>query len=321
MAIFFLKNSEIDLNAWDKCIAGSFNSSICAFSWFLDLICEDWGALVEDDYESVMPLILQRFLGKEIIGLPYFAYDLGIFSNHPITPDKTRVFIEAVPPVFSYYRIMLNKYNPLDCKGCTTILHKRFELDLILPYFKLTAGYTPDLSRRLNITMANGYYLSPGLSPNEMISLIDKNRIPAPRIIKKHNYRLLRTVMAGLIQHNSGELYGLFDRYNEISSVALVAWMNNRINLVFQATAPDKIKDFPDLFLIDRIIDKYSETNTTLLFDSGFIMNYPVLFKEFGARETTSIEVFKNKLTFPCNLLIHYRIFNTCLSSSQYSSN
>jgi hypothetical protein len=127
--------------------------------------------------------------------------------------------------------------------------------------------------------------------------------------------------MAGLIRYKSGDLYGLFDQHNEISSVALVAWMNNRINLVFQATAPDKIKDFPDLFLIDRIIDKYSETNTTLLFDSVIFMKYPVMFKEFGARETTSIEIFQNKLPFPRNLFINYRIFNTCLSSSQSSSN
>ncbi len=320
MAIHFLKNSEIDLKAWDKCIAGSFNGSICAFSWFLDLICEDWGALIEDDYESVMPMTLQRFLGKEIVGLPYFAYDLGIFSNHPVTPDKTRAFIEAIPPFVRYYRIMMNKYNPLDCKDCRTIIHKRFELDLILPYFKLTAGYAPDLSRRLNIAMAHGYYFSAGLSPNDMIRLIAQEGIPAPRVIKQNDYRLLRTVIAGLIRYKSGELYGLFDQHNEISSIALVAWMNNRINLIFQATAPNKIKDFPDLFLTDRIIDKYSETNTTLLFDPGFIMNSPVLFKDFGARETTCIEIYKNNLPFPLNLLINYRIFNTCLSSSQSSS-
>lgn len=321
MEINYCKNSDIDLKAWDRCIAGSFNSSICGFSWFLDHICEDWDALIEGDYESVMPLAVRRFLGREVICLPYFAYEFGIFSINPVKPDKTRAFIESIPSCFDYYRIMLNKYNPLDSMDFNTTIQKRFELDLIKPYVKLTGDFSPELQRRLNIAMAHGYYFSAGLSPNDLIRFITEKKIRTSREIYQHDYRLLRTVMIGLIRYKSGELYGLFDQHNELSSVALVAWMNSRINLIFQTTAPDKLRDFPDLFLIDRIIDKYSETNITLFFDSGSTPNLPVPYSDFGARETTYLEIFKNKLPFPYNFLINYRIFSTCLSSSHSSNN
>ena len=315
MEINYCKNSDIDTKAWDRCIAGSFNNSISAFSWFLDLICDDWNALIEGDYESVMPLTVRRVFGKEIIYPPCFAHDFGIFSNNPVTPLKTRSFINAIPSFFKYYRITLNKFNPLDSKEFNTIIHKRFELDLIKPYVKLTADFTTELQRRLNIAMAHGYYFSAGLSPNDLIRFITEKKIRTPREIYQHDYRLLRTLISSFIRYRSGELYGLFDQHNELSSIALVTWMNSRIDLIFQTTAPDKMKDFPDLFLIDRIIDKYSETNTTLLFQSRSIPGSAIPYRDFGARETTYLEIFKNKLPFPYGLLIHHRIFKTCLSS------
>jgi hypothetical protein len=319
MNIHFLRNSEIDRSAWDKCIAGSFNSSLCVFSWFLDLLCENWDALIEGDYESVMPLPTKHVFGKEIIYLPYFTQEFGIFSNIPINPDKTRAFLEAIPQHFSYFRIMLNKYNPVNIRDFNFAVRTRYELDLIEPYYRLAADITPDLQTKLNLAMANGFSYSAGLSPGNLINFIQGKRIRLPRALYRDDFRLLRSVIAGLISHKSGELFGVYDRHNELSSVSLFAWTNARINLIFQVVSPDRIQDYPHLFLIDRIIDKYSETRTTLLFESVDLPFPSVLYRDFGARETTCLEIFRNRLPFPLNLLIHYRIFNTCFSSSHAS--
>jgi hypothetical protein len=319
MNIQYLKNSDIDMNAWDKCIAGSFNGSICAYSWFLDLICENWDALVEGNYESIMPLATKRFFGKGIVCLPYFAHEFGIFSYNPVNPAKTRAFIEAIPQHFSFYSIMLSKYNPVESKEFNVVMHTRFELDVIKPYYKLSADFAPDLQCKLNLAMAYGFNFSAGLSPNNLIRFITEKKIRLPREVYRHDYRLLRSLVAGLIRYKSGELYGVYDQHNELSSVSLLAWINTRINLIFQVIAPDKIQNYPHLFFIDRILDKYSETNTTLLFESVNVPYSPTLYKDFGARETNCLEIFRNKLPFPHNLLINYRIFNTCLPSSHSS--
>ena len=320
MSIRYLNNREIDISAWDKCIAASFQGSIYAFSWYLDLVCENWDALVEENYQSVMPLPTHRFFGRDIIFLPYFLNELGIFSITPVNPSKTQAFIEAIPHNFAYYRILLNKYNPLDLKDNSLIIRTRYELDLIKPYYKLAGDFSPEMQQKLDMAMAHGFSFITGLSPNDLIQFITKKKITLPGPVTRHNFRLLRSIMAGLIRYKSGELYGVYDSHNELASIALFAWINNQINLIFQVVAADKQNHFAHLFLIDRFVDKYSETNTTLVFDSVIKPLSPIRYKDFGARETNHIEIIHNALPFPLNHFIHYPIFNTFFSSSQMAS-
>jgi len=44
-----LKNSEIDIALWDECISKSFNGLVYAYSFYLDVVCPNWEALVFED--------------------------------------------------------------------------------------------------------------------------------------------------------------------------------------------------------------------------------------------------------------------------------
>jgi len=321
MNIHYLRNHEIDIKAWDKCIARSFNGSISAYSWVLDIICENWDALVEDQYESVMPLPKQRIFGKEVVYMPCFANDLGIFSFNPVNPAKTRAYIDALSQHFDYYRIVLNKYNPLYHPDFKPVTHVGYELDMIKPYFKLTTDFVPDLQRKLNIAMARGFSFAGGLLPNDLINFIVERKIRVPREVVKYEYRLLRSVISGLISNKAGKLYAVYDPFNELAAVLLVTWINTRINLTFQVVAPDRVQDDPQLFLIDRIIDQYAETNSTLHFGPVIPPYASSIYMDFGARKTYCLEIYRNNLPFPYNRLINYRILNTFLSSVHSSNN
>jgi hypothetical protein len=291
------------MNAWDNCIAGSFNGSVYACSWYLDLVCERWDALVEDDYLSVMPLITRRYLGQNIIFMPYFINELGIFSKTPINSAKTDHFIKAIPSRFVYYRILLNKYNPIDNKKIPHIIRQRFELDLIKPYHKLAGDFVPDLRRKLNMAVALKFSFIKGLAPNDLIHFIVENKIRVDKTISNNDFRLLRTIIAGLIRYRSGELYGVYNQHNDLASAALFTWFNNHINLLFQVVAPDQQQNLPGLFLIDRFIDKYSETNTILSFDPPFESLYPSQLIDFGARESCFPEITRDQLPFYVKLI------------------
>jgi hypothetical protein len=311
MSIHFLNHHEIDISAWDKCIASSFNGTINAFSWYLDLACENWGALIEDNYQSVMPLPVRRFLGKDIIFLPCPLNELGIFSITPINSQKTKAFIEAIPHRFPYYRIVLNKYNPLDQKDIKFITQPRYELDLIKPYYKIAGGFTPDTKQKLNHAMARNFSFITGMSPNDLIRFIIEKKIRLPRPMMNNHFKLTRSLIAGLMQYKSGELYGVYDNHNELASAALFAGNNSRINLIFQVVATDKMIDYAHFFLIDRFVNKYAETNTTLTLDSSIKYLSALPYKDFGACETHHAELMRNLLPFPLNFFVHSPIFTT----------
>jgi hypothetical protein len=84
--INYLKHTEIDKALWDECIAQSVNRRVYAFSWYLDIVCPGWDALVGDNYMHVFPLTHRRKWGVGYLYQPFFAQQLGLFSRDLLTP-------------------------------------------------------------------------------------------------------------------------------------------------------------------------------------------------------------------------------------------
>ena len=295
--IAYLRHVDIDVRKWNTCINRSFNATIYAYSWFLDLFSEHWDALVEDDYHSVMPLFTKRILGRRIIYTPKAIRELGIFSRDPVPSEKTTQFLTSIPRRFFHFHILLNKYNPLEAHWSgNRLVH--FSLDLIRPYHKIVENFDVELRRRLNRSVARQQIFIKGLSPNDLINFIRTRRIPVDHFIRNNHFRILRSLIASLIRNGTGELVGVYDRHNNLSSAAVFAWINYRIILLFMAVDPRQAEETPHLFLIDRIIDRYAETNSILSFE--FLNNdlTAEIIRGFGAGESSLMEVTSGKIPF-----------------------
>lgn len=69
---------EIDRERWDECIRKSFNGIIYAYSWYLDIVCPSWEALIEGDYKIVMPLSIGKN-GTALFVPTIFCSAIGCF--------------------------------------------------------------------------------------------------------------------------------------------------------------------------------------------------------------------------------------------------
>lgn len=107
--ISYLKNKEIDYTKWDVCLSNSCNGLVYANSWYLDLVCDDWDALILNDYEAIMPLPKRKKWGIQYIYQPFFCQQLGVFSNQ--SDLDIDVFLEAIPTHFKYIELNLNSGN------------------------------------------------------------------------------------------------------------------------------------------------------------------------------------------------------------------
>ena len=110
--IQYLTHNQINLNKWDSTIAECGN--IYAYSWYLDIVHPGWEALVEDDYQSVMPLTGGKKFGVNYLYQPYFVQQLGVFSKSSITPEMTQAFLDAIPSKYRFAEIRLNEGNALN---------------------------------------------------------------------------------------------------------------------------------------------------------------------------------------------------------------
>jgi len=109
--IHYLPHSAIDEQKWDACITNSPNRIPYALSWWLNAVCPEWEALVQDDCHSVMPLTRGHKFGFHYLYQPYFTQQLGIFSPSPVLLVTINEFLSAIPGKFKYVNIQLNSGN------------------------------------------------------------------------------------------------------------------------------------------------------------------------------------------------------------------
>src|ERR1017187_4211267 len=115
--IKYLKHSEINKAKWDACIAQSFNRNIYANSWYLDVVCPAWEALIDGDYQAVMPLTCNKKYGINYLYQPYFTQQLGVFGIEKLSNENMNELLNAIPSKYRFIEINLNINNPIQDKS------------------------------------------------------------------------------------------------------------------------------------------------------------------------------------------------------------
>ena len=107
--IRYIAHNQIDKQRWDECIAQSPDGLIYAWSWYLDVVHPGWEALVEDDYETVMPLAPGRKFGINYLFQPFFTQKFGVLGKKEVSEAKIKEFFEAIPEKFKFGEFRINK--------------------------------------------------------------------------------------------------------------------------------------------------------------------------------------------------------------------
>ena len=172
--IQYLVNNQIDKTKWDATIAECGN--IYAYSWYLDIVHPQWEALVEDDYQSVMPLTGGKKFGVNYLYQPYFVQQLGVFSKAPLTSEKTEEFLNAIPKKYRFAEIRLNESNTFN-EGFQGIeYHRNVLLDLNQGYETIRANYHQNTKRNLAKAEANNLQIVDTVIPYHVVALFTDNR-------------------------------------------------------------------------------------------------------------------------------------------------
>ena len=143
--IRFLTSQEINKDKWDLCINASINGLVYAQSWYLDMVAGEWDALVDDNYESVFPLVSGKKWGINYLYQPPFTQQLGIFSGKVLSEELVSRFIAAIPSKFKFAEFNLNTYNKPGKGNFSVHQWKNHELDLIKSYDRIYKSYSTNL--------------------------------------------------------------------------------------------------------------------------------------------------------------------------------
>lgn len=297
MNIRYLRNNEINYYRWDRCIKSSFNSLIYGYSWYLNTVCQNWDALIEGDYETVMPLPIVRRFGLMGIMTPHFIGCLGIFSSNHVSNEKIEAFFKAIPHYFIFIELNINKFNRVSRHHLRVTERSHFELDLVKSYYKIAKNYDASLKEKLS--KAKKYKLSPlkNISPNLLLDLYKSHSQSNKNIHKdEDDIKTLRMLISTSLRYRFGELFGVYDAYNNLCSAAFFVWSENRAILISCCTTNDGIEENAFPFLIDHFIQLYSNKFVTLIFDHFESHDCVEVYQQFGAIESQFQNIVKNRL-------------------------
>ena len=250
----YIKNEHINRIRYDNALKRSFNANVLAYSWYLDLVCDDWDLLVEGDYQTVCPLPLRKRAGQMTVYQPRYAPFLGVYSSRHLPPEKVRQFLERIP--HRHIRLTLNYHNQLQ-GGKKHKIHKVPVIDLIPPYDKTTERYSQE--GRDCIRNQDGTFVMRSIRTDEYMAF--RRRQKKGNVMR--NMQLTRVINYA-IRYKSAGIYSVYSPRNELIGAAFLMKANNRVFLSDWVESREGKKSHAIFRAVDHIIRNNSEDNLTL---------------------------------------------------------
>jgi len=289
MVVKYLKHTDIDIVKWDYCIRNSQNSIVYGMSWYLDVVCENWDALIVDDYKAVMPLPWKSKFGIKYIYQPFFTQQLGLFFTDKQYND-INVFIKRIPFTFIKCDISVNYMN----KILGARVKKNYILNLNKDYQDLYSSFTTNTKRNIKKSYKNKLEINSNISVDNFIRLSRQNNISR---LNNDNFKVLDVLFNVLISKGYAKIVGVYN--NEILiGAAFFIEFNNRIIYLF-STSSEQGKDKRVMFaIVNNIINNNINQNKILDFEGSMIESIARFFKGFGAIDVPYYNIKKSKILF-----------------------
>jgi hypothetical protein len=301
--ITYTPHTTIDRQKWDACIANSKNRLPYALSWWLDAVCPEWDALVQDDYLAVMPLTPGRKFRISYLYQPYFTQQLGVFSPSPITTTTITDFLNSIPLKYKHVQIQLNSDNNVQHTDVSFSVRKNFILDLTPSAIELTSNYHRNCRRNIQKAVHAGLTIKQGPSPSAFTHFIKNNLEKQLTGTRKTFYPTLLRITAASIQQSTGEIVGVYTHTGELVAAGWFITMLGRC--LFQVCAStEKGKENQAMYmLVNHMITKNAGAGLVFDFAGSNIPGIAYFNSGFGSTITHYPLITRNLLPWPVKWL------------------
>lgn len=295
--IRFLKHSEIDPEKWNQAVRNSLSSNVLAEYELLDLLTDGdtWHALVENDYEAVMPLPTRKKGVLKYVYTPFFLPQMGLFSEHEITPQKVADFLYEISKHYVLADVLMNEKTESGHGNHEFVSHS---LSLYLTYNELYSQFHENTRR--NIKAAQKQQVRVTVQEEkiaDIIALFRTNKGSEEAVhFRENDYARLQHVADYLLKHNLLEVYGVRTMQNELAAGALFVKDGKRRWFWFSGRNNNLSESKPMFLLLDTYIRDHSESDLYLDFNGSSNPNVARLYQGFDGKRYTIpfVRQFKN---------------------------
>ena len=298
--IRYLQHSEIDPGKWNQTIHNSLFSSGFVKYEMLELLTapDTWHALVQDDYETVLPLPTRKKGVLKYVYTPFFMPQMGIFSACEITSDETEAFLREISKHYVLADVLLNEKNE------TQESHKNnfvsHFISLQPSYNEIYSQFHENTKRNIKTAEKHQCRITVGEeSVADIITLFRANRGQGSNVhFQEEDYARLLQLADYLLINNLLEVYGVRTYDDKLAAGALFVKDGNRRWFWFSGRDNQLSACKPMFFLLDAYIRDHAGADLLLDFNGSKNENVARLYQGFGGKRYTIpfVRRFKNPL-------------------------
>jgi len=303
--IRFAWRNEIDPQRWDHRIETSPHGLIYAKTGWLDIMAENWSALIEGDYERVMPLPWKRKYGFYYLYQPYFIKSLGVFGPTD-QPFEISAFLHKIPDRYIYWDIDLNECNFVSHADRELKLRQYGRTNYFLPlgknYETLARQYKRLAARMMRKATESQLVVSREADPSQIISLYRKGYAARhPRITGAVYEKLIRASEAAMA-NNEAEAWVTLTSDGRIAAYYLVLKDERFIYSLLGGSTEEGKTLGAFYFLTDAIIRRHAGSGRVFRFEGSDIPGVSFFDALFGPEKMSYPHLVMNHLPFPFRL-------------------
>lgn len=281
--IRFYQHNEIDSIKWNDCIERSSFPTIFADYDLLSLVSPGWCALIDGDYEAVMPLPCRCKWGFSYVFTPFFISRLGLFATTAPSAEMMLEFVNALPRHYRQCDLCLNPDNDVSMLPSDSyMMMVSHVLDLSFSYEALHANYSENTRRNVKAADRHAVSLAPA-DIRQIVDLFVHNRGKQGVGFKAADYDMLVSLVDFWNQRNLVDLVGVNDENGRLIAGACFL-KDHRCRWFLFSGRDNSVADKRAMFyLIDEYIKQHAGENLILDFNGSMNPNVARFYAGFGS--------------------------------------
>ncbi len=304
--IQYLRHTEIDKPRWDECISNAVNGRVYGYSWYLDVVCPGWEALVEEGYASVFPLTHNRKWGISYLYQPYFTQQLGLFSKSREGTEDAERFLAAIPQAFRFADIQLNSMNNKQLEGFGVTQRVNHELNIELDYAGISGRYAQNTKRNIRKAAEMNLSVNREIATEALVGLFRENFGKKEGKLMPVHYGIISNLINYCVEHQLGYISGVSDNKGALCTSAFFLFDKGHVYFLFAASARQARENGAMFRLIDHFLAENAGKYAILDFEGGNDPNLGRFYKGFGAEEVTYPAIRINRLSGIVSQLLYF---------------
>lgn len=266
----FLLRKDIDTEKWNARIAADPIENIFCYAWYLDAVSKNWGAFMEGDYQTIVPIPFSSKLSVKSLYQPPFTREIDIFGGdfswETLIPQLTKIFRSV------HFRNRQKRIFPDHDER----VYQFIDLTATLSYSTNANRLIKKAEDRFNYVTSN--------KPKKLIELFRETAFKKIDSITDRDLIRLENLMTAALENKKGDLFEIHQS-NTMVGAGFFLQDKNRITYLKGASTEEAKKDGAMFGLINFAIENYRDGYPIFDFGGSDIENVANFYKKFGAKD------------------------------------